>query len=372
MSTLNVGTVNLSQSLNLPVYTTAQRNSLSPQTGNIIYNSTTFSAEYFDGAAWVKLGESGGALYTFTTHTFLPIVSAGSNVGPTLAQIQSAYSSTSWASTYITMGPIQGYQRWIVPKDGTYSIEAGGAAGGKDVNTSFARAFGANIKGNFALTKNQIIEIVVGSRGAEYGSPHYNEAGGGGGTFVYNVSASSLLLVAGGAGGAPSSAYGGSCTRDIAQGNGQSGQAGGNNACYTNPGTPPVGNGGYTSGTYQGGAGGGYLSNGANGGTHCCLATGGGSYSNGLIGGLGNCCYSSQTQNCGGFGGGGGGQLSGPGGGGGYTGGSCSGYWSSWSSYGGGGGSYNVGTAQTNIAGGNTGSTGGYQGAGYCKITLVG
>ena len=306
MSTLNVGTINLTGSLNLPQYTTAQRGSLSPLVGMLIYNTTEFVVQMYTGTEWINVGTKGGSLYPFTTHTFLPIVSAGSNVGPTLSQIQSAYSSTSWASTYITMGPTQGYQRWTVPKDGTYTIEAGGAAGGKDLNTSFARAFGANIKGNFTLLKNQVIEIVVGSRGAEYSSPHYNEAGGGGGTFVFNVTTNSLLLVAGGGGGAPSSAYGSSCSRDINQGIGQSGQAGGNNACYTNPGTPPVGYGGYTAGTYQGGAGGGYLSNGSDGGTHCCTATGGRGYSGGLIGGLGNCCYSSQTQNCGGFGGGGG------------------------------------------------------------------
>lgn len=371
MSTLNVGTINLAHSLNLPVYTTAQRNALSPQLGNIIYNSDDFSVQYFDGVGWIDLGESGGALYDFTSHTFLPIVSAGSNTGPSLAQIQSAYSSTSWATDYITMGSLQGYQRWTVPKDGIYRIEAGGAAGGKDPNTSLARAFGATIIGDFTLVKEQVLEIVVGSRGNEYGSPHYNEAGGGGGTFIKNHTSNTLLLVAGGAGGAPSSAYGTACGRDINQGHGQSGQNSGNNACWTTPPTPSPGNGGNTAGSYQGGAGGGYNTNGQDGGTHCCTATGGRSYLNGLIGGLGNCCYSNQTQNCGGFGGGGGGQLSGPGGGGGYTGGSCSGNWSSYSSYGGGGGSYNTGGNASNTRGNNTGSTGGYQGAGYCKITLV-
>jgi hypothetical protein len=376
MSTLNVGTANLTHSLNLPVLTTAQRNSISPQAGNIIFNSDLLVVQYYDGTAWTDLGQKGGSLYDFTTFTFKPIVAAGSGTGPNLSQIQSAYSSVSWSTNYITMGPTQGYQRWTVPVDGIYEIEAGGAAGGKDPNTSFQRAYGALVKGRFQLAKEQVLEMVIGSRGNEYSSPHYNEAGGGGGTFVKNHTVNTLLIVAGGAGGAPSSAYGGACTRNLSIGQGQSTQQGGIAVCAATPATPSLGYGGNTAGSYQGGAGGGYLGNGANGGTHCCTSTGGGGYNSGAVGGLGNCCYSSQTQNGGGFGGGGGGQLSGPGGGGGYTGGSCSGQWSSFSEYGGGGGSYNIGSNQSSTAGGNTGSNstsnGGYDGAGYCKITLVG
>jgi hypothetical protein len=370
MSIVNVGTANIAEKLNLPQYTTAQRSALSATAGNMIWNTDKFCVEFWTGVEWKELGQKGGSLYTFTSFTFLPIVAAGSNVGPTLTQIQSAYASTSWAGTYITMGSLQGYQRWTVPKDGSYTIIAGGAAGGKDPNTSFSRAFGATITGTFALSKSDVIEIVVGSKGAEYGSPHYNEMGGGGGTFVRNNTTNTLLLVAGGAGGAPSSAYGASCSRNISNGHGQSGTTPGNEGCYSSAGAASGGNGGFTAGSYQGGAGGGYNSAGASGGTHCCLATGGGSYLTGLIGGLGNCCYSTQTQGCGGFGGGGGGMLSGPGGGGGYNGGSCSGYWSSHSAYGGGGSSYNVGTAASATSGSNNTTLGGYEGAGYCKITL--
>lgn len=373
MSILNAQTVNLTEFLNLPALTTGQRNALTGlQSGTIIFNVTTLQVELYTGTAWKPVGATGGALYDFTTHTFRSIISQGVAIGPSQSAIQSAYTSVTWAATYIKQGASQGYQRWTVPVDGVYTIEAGGAAGGKDPNTSVARAYGATIRGNFTLLKDQLIDIAVGSMGNEYSSPHYNEAGGGGGTFVKNHTTNTLLLVAGGAGGTPSSSYGTSCGRNISQGHGQSGQASGNDACASTPSTPTAGNGGNTAGSYQGGAGGGYNSDGQNGGTHCATSIGGKSYTNGLRGGTGNTCYSSGGEgNRGGFGGGGGGQLSGPGGGGGYTGGNCSGQWSSYSSYGGGGGSYNVGASASNTSGTNTGSTGGYPGSGYCKITKV-
>ena len=152
------------------------------------------------------------ALFDFTTYTFRPIVSAGSDIGPTLAEMQSAYAGTTWISSFFALGTYQGYQRWTVPRTGTYRIEAGGAAGGKDPNTSVSRAFGSLIIGEFALTAGNVLEMVVGSRGNEYSSPHYNEAGGGGGTFIKNHTTNTLLLVAGGAGGAPSSVYGTYCS----------------------------------------------------------------------------------------------------------------------------------------------------------------
>jgi len=327
------------------------------------------------GGGFGRRGGRAAGLYEFTNATFTAGGQTG-RTGPSLSQARNGLSgpeTNDWKNNteFFTQGAFQGYQRWTVPANGTYKIEAGGAAGGKDLNTAAARAYGAVVSGDFVLTEGQQLDIVVGSKGNEYSSPHYNEAGGGGGTFVKNHSANSLLLVAGGAGGAPSSVYGTSCSRPISQGHGQTTQSGAVVSCASTPSTPSLGNGGNTAGTYQGGAGGGYNSNGANGGAHCATSIGGQGFNNGCVGGTGNTCYSSNTQNAGGFGGGGGGQLSGPGGGGGYTGGSCSGSWSSFSAYGGGGGSYNVGSNASASSGTNTGSTGGYQGAGWCKITRL-
>lgn len=310
------------------------------------------------------------SLYTFTTFTFLPIVSAGSYAGPTLAQMQSAYAGQVWLSSYFTLGSYQGYQRWTVPQTNSYTIEAGGAMGGDGVATGqtvATKTYGAKIIGTFSLTSGDVLEIVVGGKGGSNGGAHGNENGGGGGTFIRNVTTNTLLLVAGGGGGCPSSVYGTSCSRDVNSGHGQSGAAVASFTCSSSVSAPSNGYGGNTAGSYQGAAGGGYLSVGYNGGSHCSAAYGGRYFGNGLVGGAGNTCYTSD--NYGGFGGGGGGMLGGPGGGGGYTGGCTAGQWSSYSTYGGGGGSYNTGTSTTNIAGGNTGSLGGYTGAGYCKIT---
>lgn len=310
------------------------------------------------------------SLFAFSSYTFLPIVSPGSPTGPTLAQMQSAYAGTTWISSYFTLGSYQGYQRWTVPKTGNYTIQAGGARGGDGTgvySTSISTlSYGALITGTFALNIGDVLEMVIGVNGGNSGGPHGNENGGGGGTFIYNVTQNTLLLVAGGSGGVPSSTYGTACTRNLSIGNGQSGNAGGNTSgCYTSVSSPSNGYGGNSAGSYQGGAGGGYLSSGQNGGTHCSTAIGGGAYNNGLVGGAGNSCY--NTNDAGGFGGGGGGMLGSPGCGGGYTGGSETGAWSSYSDYGGGGGSYNVGTSQTNSAGGNTSGTG----MGFCTITQL-
>lgn len=332
-----------------------------------IFTGSRFGFNTFAGPTEIPL-------YSFSTYTFLPIVSAGSPTGPTLVQMQTAYSGTDWITDYFSLGSYQGYQRWTVPSTANYTIEAGGGMGGDGTavySTSIAtKSYGATIIGTFSLNKGDILEMVIGSKGGSSGGPHGNENGGGGGTFIYNVTSSTLLLVAGGAGGVPSSSYGTSCTRNVSQGHGQSTQTPGNSTnCYTTVTIASGGVGGYTAGAYQGGAGGGYVGNGQNGGTHCSTAIGGQGYNNGMVGGAGNTCY--NTANAGGFGGGGGGMLGTPGSGGGYNGGSNSGNWSSYSDYGGGGGSYNVGSSQTNTAGGNTGSNGGYVGAGYCKITKL-
>jgi len=316
-------------------------------------------------------GGAGPSLFPFTTFTFLPIVAAGSRVGPTLAQMQTAYAGQPWLSSYFTLGTYQGYQRWTVPQSRTYTIEAGGARGGDGTlggAGSYTGVYGARIIGTFNLTSGDVLEIVVGSRGGNHGGAHGNENGGGGGTFVFNVTKNSLLIVAGGAGGSPSTSYSSSCAPpSVTNGQGQASSGVASFTCSSSVSAPTPGQGGNTAGSYQGGAGGGYLSTGANGGTHCDTGRGGNGYNNGLVGGTGNSCYTSD--NAGGFGGGGGGCLGGPGAGGGYTGGCSAASWSSAATYGGGGGSFNSGITVSNTAGGNTGSLGGYAGAGYCKIT---
>jgi hypothetical protein len=250
-------------------------------------------------------------------------------------------------------------QNWTVPAGVTsITIEAWGAQGGSGTvygcGCSLAGGRGAYVRGVFSVTPGAVLDILVGHAGGASGGPHGNENGGGGGTFVVQRAGVVPLAIAGGGGGGPSMTYGLSCPRAPASADGQAGTAGANVNCSTSAIGGSSGAGGSATGAYQGGAGGGFIGNGANGTMHCSLAFGGLSYQNGGTGGAGNSCY--NTNNWGGYGGGGGGNLGGPGGGGGYSGGAVAGSWSSFSTYGGGGGSYNAGTAQTNTAGVQSGS----------------
>jgi hypothetical protein len=55
MSTLNAETLNPELGLKLPVYTTTQRNLLTPEEGQIIFNDTTKLIEFYDGDGWVNV-----------------------------------------------------------------------------------------------------------------------------------------------------------------------------------------------------------------------------------------------------------------------------------------------------------------------------
>ena len=361
---------------NLRTWSGEEGRPTSPATGQFGFNTTTGQAEIFNGSDWITFGSNaadgaGAALFDFSSFTFLSIVGRGSRQGPNSSQMSSEYSGQPWASQYFKQGDYQGYQVWTVPEDGNYTIEVGGAGGGRDLSYGQSNLWGAKITGTFALTKETELSMVVGVGGNQYYSPHGHECGGGGGSFVVNKTSSSPLIIAGGGGGSAGGAsWGWSCGRPTSWGYGQSGEYGGRPTCYYNPSQPSPGYGGNTSGGYMGGAGGGYLTGGQTGGGHCCTAYGGQGYNNGMVGGQGNCCYTNSDQNAGGFGGGGGGQLSGPGAGGGWTGGCTSGQWSSGATHGGGGGSYNAGTNAQAQQGGNSSSEGGqYSGNGYIKIT---
>ena len=91
-------------------------------------------------------------------------------------------------------------QVWTVPRTGKYRIEAIGASGGYSED-SFIKTGGrgARMIGNFNLTKDEIIHILVGQKG-EKGNENPKTAGGGGGTFVVREN-NKPLIIAGGGGG---------------------------------------------------------------------------------------------------------------------------------------------------------------------------
>ena len=289
-------------------------------------------------------GLAGASLYTFTTHTFTTAGVSGRN-GPTKAQMDTAYTAASWASTYIQQGSFQGYQDWTVPVNGIYEIEAAGARGynGRDTGGTYSPGLGAIVKGRVQLFKGEIITIAVGQIG-EIQRTNGDTAwvGSGGGTFVVRKNGNVPLFVAGGGSADSHGRSGQNGVLTTAGGASTLGAPGGTN-----------GSGG-TVGNGQGaGAGGGFLTNGAE--ANC--GVGGASFATGLASPNAKLTYGAY----GGFGGGG--QADGDcygqsGGGGGYSGGGGGNGTGAYHS-GGGGGSYIFPTA-TNVST----STGQFEGSG--------
>jgi len=295
-------------------------------------------------------------IYEFSSFTFTNAGVVGSS-GPSLAQIRSAYSGTAWTqnSAYLNM-TTNGYQEWTVPANGSYTIEARGAAGGdgspqpfsstgqdRGFNPNFAGGYGAGMKGTFNLTAGDIYVLVVGQRGRT-GTGNTNTAGGGGGgTFVWKKSDLSLAVAAGGGGGSQCNsnywAQAGSYIHATTSTTGQTSGAG--RAGGSNGGAGTSENNGVTG--YNGSGGAGWLGEPA-----YSAGTPARSRTNGFLGGVPN-----TNGTFGGFGGGGApgddGRVDyshGSPGGGGYSGGGGASY----PDAGGGGGSYNAGSNQVNTA----------------------
>lgn len=267
-------------------------------------------------------------LYDFTNVT-LSSPLTGRN-GPSLSQARSSMSGTPTPSNWNTSTDnfnmtITGLQRWTVPQDATYRIEAAGAQGG---NGGRSGEPGARMRGDFTLTQGDILVIVVGQRGN-----NGNNGGGGGGTFVWRdaLGTNQLPLLAAGGGG-----------------------GGELNGCSASGGT--TGTSGQSS--CSGGGGG---SNGGDGGGVYSGEQGGRGWNNNDS----NNFIGRRRTYDGGFGGGGGaeGGDNGGGGGGGYSGGGGGRDYGP-ASGGGGGGSYNGGNNQSN-------SSNARNGTGYVSITKL-
>jgi len=237
--------------------------------------------------------------------------------GPSQAQCDAAYPLNNQLNGKVTVNA--GIQSWTVPVTATYRIEAWGAAGAAQQNYG-AAGKGAHVRGDIALTKGDVLKILVGQKGVP-GTVY--DIGGGGGTFVVKAMGNVPLIVAGG-GGAP-----GNCGQgNIAAQNGKGADGNGNGGGSGNDGNW-CGCGGDGSG------GGGFNTDGVGGGKSF------------LNGGKGadterpNQCIDSGI---GGFGGGGNGGNGGPGGGG-YEGGAAGGSGNGGQAHGNGGKSYSVGAA---------------------------
>jgi hypothetical protein len=182
------------------------------------------------------------------------------------------------------------------------------------------------MKGTFAVTPGEVIRIVVGERGLDWGSNTANLSGtGGGGSFVWRNQGTELLLAAGGGGGGAICTSGGSPNYATGK-NGVTGNCGTKDSTNAN----------------SGGC------DGADGSGGNCRGKGWTNVKSNPAG------YNYERQ--GGYGGGGSVLNShGGGGGGGYGGGGCKGYSGNPAPAGGGGGSFNSGTDTSGDAGAKTG-----------------
>ena len=224
-----------------------------------------------------------------------------------------------------------GKQRWTVPIDGTFRIEAFGAEGASAMSGNTG-GDGARIRGDFDLVTGQELEIVVGQLGTQDGC----SGGGGGGSFVIDVATGMPLIIAGGGSGTRTSVSQDGCDGRVSEEGGTGSASGATHTCAMRSGG--AGTGGIVSGGSWGSGGGGFTSAGAaDGGAD----RGGHSYMSDAMGGAGSAM--------GGFGCGGSGNGScGGGGGGGYSGGDGG-------RVAGGGGSFNSGMNPDAMAGAHTG-----------------
>lgn len=235
--------------------------------------------------------------------------------GPNQTQVNNTYSGTNLAGKVTSQS---GIQLWTVPATGVYRIEAWGAQGGG--NPSYpVGGKGARMRGEFQLSKGQVLKILVGQQGA-YRNSSNCDGGGGGGSFVA-LDDNTPLIVAGGGGGSSRSAGLDAVTSNSGDRGGTRGHGGSGAGFSQNGGTPTWGSSSYPRS----------FTNGGNGGTVIYAGDSVGGFGGGAAG-HGNCCI-------------------GGGAGGGYSGGdgapSCE--------PGRGGGSYNNGINQSNSGGINTG-----------------
>jgi len=284
---------------------------------------------------------TGGAIYTFTN------CEKEGQSGPSQEQCNSEYGEG-----VVTVTVDNGIQEWTVPTNGTYSIEAWGAAGGTQLyQDDYPGGDGAKIIGSFTLTQDDVLKILVGQKGENTRINYENNAapGGGGGSFVWKSASEETLLIAAGGGGGGGRGDNGTNTNANTGKNGHRSLTNDNGGISGNGGRPNTG-----GSSYWAGGGAGWITDGTGGNKAAAyIYTPFGNGARGgrrpLNGGLGGTRYNDGNDEGGdgGFGGGGGGGSDnmGTGGGGGYSGGGGSSlfavsYLTDSNAEGGGGGSY--------------------------------
>jgi len=239
--------------------------------------------------------------------------------------------STGGSITFNYTGSIV---NWTVPAGVTSArIEVRGAEGGTHASSATTAGLGAIMIGDFALTPGNVLKILVGEN---------NQAGNGGGGGSYVTTNTNVPMIIAGGGGGSGSGNDSPNKHGTVNNTGNTGSGGGGTGGTAgNGGNVPAGNP-----WFQSGAGGGLLTDGADG---WAANTRGRAFVNGGAGGA-------IGWGIGGFGGGGNGSMYVVGGGGGgYSGGGSGSNIISPGGVGGGGGSFNSGTNQANTGGANSG-----------------
>jgi hypothetical protein len=166
-------------------------------TGEIIIDSTGMKGIGKTGSdsniVWIveldEREEQGGGADPNTVFTFTNCGQEG-RTGPSQDQCNLEYGEG-----VVTVTVDNGIQEWTVPETGAYTIEVWGAQGGPrkgyDNDNINRGGTGAILSGDFSLTEDLVLKIIVGQRG--------RESGGGGGTFVATSENIPLIVAGGGA-----------------------------------------------------------------------------------------------------------------------------------------------------------------------------
>ena len=156
-------------------------------------------------------------LYHFTSHTFTHCDQRG-DYGPTLNDMVMEYSNTMpsipWdQTTFLSLGYVSngaggnGYQKWTIPKDGVYEIDAYGARGGDGASGYYTETsmpgLGARVRARFSFLQGEKIIIIVGQTGNPPANGTSNGSGSGGGASwvikdVATTATDNIYVIAGG------------------------------------------------------------------------------------------------------------------------------------------------------------------------------
>ena len=158
------------------------------------------------GANLAPLPANAALAYNFDNWTFTPCGATGRS-GPSLAQCQTEYASSSFASdTNYFKNDGYGMQLWKPPVAGNYTFEVAGAGGG---GTNGGK--GGVFQFSATLSATTWVCLQVGQKGEA--DTNFPESGGGGGASAINVTNTSTTactssMHAGGGGGGGTTAGG--------------------------------------------------------------------------------------------------------------------------------------------------------------------